>query len=218
MALAPEEKISYKEGGAAALANFEAGAAGFEARAFRGCGVVTSDPFEVSDDQESIQMLQRYSQVGEFYVMSAPAIPPKPNQKGFMDIMVYDEESDRHVKITYRQAIEATGLFTAGADGTLTDVAPNGSYGRKPDGSEKVIGDVNMEGGQTLDAWKGKVPTLLRAKSRSSAILRRTPPSSSRAPSSSTRCSRPCSPSRARTRAPRSSVPRTCRSRYAYAL
>jgi hypothetical protein len=162
MALAPEEKISYKEGGAAALANFEAGAAGFEARAFRGCGVVTSDPFEVSDDQESIQMLQRYSQVGEFYVMSAPAIPPKPNQKGFMDIMVYDEESDRHVKITYRQAIEATGLFTAGADGTLTDVAPNGSYGRKPDGSEKVIGDVNMEGGQTLDAWKGKAEALLQ--------------------------------------------------------
>lgn len=40
---------SYKEGGPAAVANFEAGAEGFTARAFRGCGVVTSDPFEVSD-------------------------------------------------------------------------------------------------------------------------------------------------------------------------
>ena len=49
MALAPEEKIKYTEGGPQALANFEAGAAGFEARAFRGCGVVTSDPFEVAD-------------------------------------------------------------------------------------------------------------------------------------------------------------------------
>ena len=40
---------SYKEGGPAAIANFEAGAEGFTTRAFRGCGVVTSDPFEVSD-------------------------------------------------------------------------------------------------------------------------------------------------------------------------
>jgi hypothetical protein len=39
----------YKEGGPAAITNFEAGAEGFTTRAFRGCGVVTSDPFEVSD-------------------------------------------------------------------------------------------------------------------------------------------------------------------------
>ena len=49
MALAPEQKLTYKEGGPAAEARFEAGVAGFEARAFRGCGVVTSEPFEVSD-------------------------------------------------------------------------------------------------------------------------------------------------------------------------
>ena len=40
MALAPEQKLTYKEGGPAAEARFEAGVAGFEARAFRGCGVV----------------------------------------------------------------------------------------------------------------------------------------------------------------------------------
>ena len=49
MALAPDEKLTYREGGPTALATFEAGAEGFTARAFRGCGVVTSDPFEVSD-------------------------------------------------------------------------------------------------------------------------------------------------------------------------
>jgi hypothetical protein len=41
----------YKEGGPAAVANFEAGVQGFTTRAFRGCGVVTSDPFEVSDGE-----------------------------------------------------------------------------------------------------------------------------------------------------------------------
>ena len=38
MALAPEQKLTYKEGGPAAEARFDAGVAGFEARAFRGCG------------------------------------------------------------------------------------------------------------------------------------------------------------------------------------
>ena len=49
MALAPEAKLSYKEGGPSAAAAFEAGVAGVEARAFRGCGIFTSEPFEVSD-------------------------------------------------------------------------------------------------------------------------------------------------------------------------
>ena len=44
MALAPEAKLSYKDGGPAAEARFEGGVAGFEARSFRGCGVFTSEP------------------------------------------------------------------------------------------------------------------------------------------------------------------------------
>jgi hypothetical protein len=51
MALAPEEKISYAVAGPKADAAFEAGAAGFQAKGFRGCGIFTSEPFEVSDDQ-----------------------------------------------------------------------------------------------------------------------------------------------------------------------
>jgi len=49
MALAPEAKLTYALGGPAAEARFEAGVAGFEARSFRGCGIMTSEPFEVSD-------------------------------------------------------------------------------------------------------------------------------------------------------------------------
>ena len=44
MALAPEAKLTYKEGGPAAAAAFEAGVAGIEASSFRGCGVFTSEP------------------------------------------------------------------------------------------------------------------------------------------------------------------------------
>ncbi len=44
MSLAPEEKITFQKGGPSAVANFDAGVAGFEARAFRGLGVFTSTP------------------------------------------------------------------------------------------------------------------------------------------------------------------------------
>jgi hypothetical protein len=98
----------YKEGGPAAIANFEAGAEGFTTRAFRGCGVVTSDPFTISEDTEAVQMLQRFSQVGEFYVMDAVA--GQAGKTGSADIIIFDEEADRHVKITYKDALIATGL------------------------------------------------------------------------------------------------------------
>jgi len=154
MALAPEEKIKYTEGGPQALANFEAGAAGFEARAFRGCGVVTSDPFEVADDQEAVQMLQRFSQVGEFYVLSKPGIPPKVEQMGFMDVLIFDEESDRHVKITYRQALLATGAVTVNAAG---DVAAKGG---------PFVDAKAMSGGTTLGDWAAAATILLKANEK----------------------------------------------------
>jgi len=189
MALAPEQKLTYKvcsqrspsharaptltltlilyqEGGPAAEARFEAGVAGFEARSFRGCGVVTSGartraraPFPplafrvahplplaacaqspsrsrtVRDDAapalrprapltvrvracadaDSVQMLTRSSQIGEFYVMSPPQVQPADG-KFTCDLLIYDEESDRHVRITWRDALKATLVDTATGD------------------------------------------------------------------------------------------------------
>ena len=72
-------------------------------------------------------MLTRSSQVGEFYVMSPPQIPPKGDGLHTCDLLVYDEESDRHVRITWEDALEATlindaeGFYTAAADTTMAD-------------------------------------------------------------------------------------------------
>ena len=74
IATSSEEKYVYNVAGPAGPAKFEEGVAGYESRAFRGCGVVTSTPFEISDDADSLQMLQRNTQVGEFYRMRAPSI------------------------------------------------------------------------------------------------------------------------------------------------
>ena len=59
-------------------------------------------------DMEAVQMLQRFTQVGEFYVMSPPVHEPEKDTKGFLDVLIYDEESDRHVKITWEAALAAS--------------------------------------------------------------------------------------------------------------
>ena len=48
LATAPEEKIKYVEGGERAVAAFDAGVAGYEARAFRGMGVFVSTPVSLT--------------------------------------------------------------------------------------------------------------------------------------------------------------------------
>jgi len=114
MSLAPEEKVSYAVAGPKADATFEAGAAGFTARGFRGCGIFTSEPFEVSDDQDSVQMLTRSSQVGEFYVMMPPQTEPRDGDgRHTADLLIYDEESDKHVRISWDDAVEATMIGAA---------------------------------------------------------------------------------------------------------
>jgi len=116
MALAPTEKIKYSEAGPAGPARFEAGVAGYEASAFRGCGVFTSAPYETSDDTDSLQMLQRTSQVGEYYVMKRPVQMDDndPNKSKCADILIYDEETDSHVYISLAEAIKHVGLDKLG--------------------------------------------------------------------------------------------------------
>jgi hypothetical protein len=55
-------------------------------------------------------MLQRSSQIGEFYRMAPPAVwdSSKRLPPSYLDIMIYDEESDRHVHIPFEQALYAT--------------------------------------------------------------------------------------------------------------
>jgi hypothetical protein len=129
MALAPEEKTLYAEGGPKADAQFESGVEGFQTRSFRGLGVVTSEPFEIADDSESVQMLTRATQVGEHYVMSSPE-PGTPlwqnsaessKVTGFCDVVIYDEDSDRHVRIRWRDALMATCTHEFPDDVDLND-------------------------------------------------------------------------------------------------
>lgn len=53
-------------------------------------------------------MLTRNSQVGEFYIMGPPEGKIEADSYGFMDILIYDEEADRHVRIKWEHALAAT--------------------------------------------------------------------------------------------------------------
>ena len=194
MALAPEEKISYAVAGPKADAAFEAGAAGFQAKGFRGCGIFTSEPFEVSDDQDSVQMcvramrrlarapprsrapvclrrLTRNSQIGEFYTLMPPQVDPGDKKRHTCDILIYgaplsaharghahahaptsasvaDEESDKHVRISWKDALEATMLEAGGAPGAKIDV------------TDAAGNPVNMNGGVSLANWLVKAQAI----------------------------------------------------------
>ena len=51
LAMAPDAKTLYPEGGTKAVSEFESGRAGFESRSFRGLNVLVSEPFEVADGE-----------------------------------------------------------------------------------------------------------------------------------------------------------------------
>ena len=59
-ALAPESKLTYQLAGPAGQAAFNSGVQGFEAQSFRGLGVFTSTPYEVSDGaRDKLQCTQQ---------------------------------------------------------------------------------------------------------------------------------------------------------------
>ena len=81
-------------------------------------------------------MLQRSTQVGEFYRMSAPKVWDKGARAGklpnhYMDIIIYDEEMDKHVHITFEQALKAAtaGLTPAETIANNTVTATKGLWG-----------------------------------------------------------------------------------------
>lgn len=68
-------------------------------------------------------MLTRSTQVGEFYVMQPPQINPGKDRTMFTaDMLIYDEESDRHVRIEWEDAMNACCVGD-GTNGTVAGAA-----------------------------------------------------------------------------------------------
>jgi hypothetical protein len=91
-------------------------------------------------------MLTRSSQVGEFYVMAPPQVKPKgENGLHTCDIMIFDEERDTHVRIGWREALNAT-LCAEGGDIATKHAETDVNNGSKP--AVKVT-----QWGEKAEAW-----------------------------------------------------------------
>jgi len=97
-------------------------------------------------------MLERFTQVGEFYVMTCPE-NVKTGAFDFMDILIYDEEKDRHVKIGFRRALLATGMFTESTTAGDLDLVVT-TYGDNTDMDAA---------GTKLSSWKTNAKALEEA-------------------------------------------------------
>tara|TARA_B110000967_G_C18458722_1_gene351557 strand:+ start:141 stop:458 length:318 start_codon:yes stop_codon:yes gene_type:complete len=65
--------------------------------------------YESERDEESVQMLQRSTQVGEHYFMGKPTYWDASEKlpKGYLDIFIFDEDQDTLVRIKFEDAIDA---------------------------------------------------------------------------------------------------------------
>lgn len=123
MNIGSNERIKFDTYGPKGPNQFDAGVAGFEASTFRGCGVFTSAPFDSGDESDAVQMLQRSSQVGEFYVVRTPDPPPaeEKDRKGMMDLVIYDEEKDTLVRIPFSKLFKMAVTNVPGAANLVAD-------------------------------------------------------------------------------------------------
>ena len=112
-------------------------------------------PIEVSDDADSVQMLTRSSQIGEFYVMAPPQVEPA-NKAHTCDLLIYDEESDRHVRITWEDALKACCVAKLDENGELPATATgltSGDTSRVDPAAKLSHPTASMTGRQDLAAW-----------------------------------------------------------------
>jgi len=98
-------------------------------------------------------MLTRNSQIGEFYVLQPPQVDPtdggKEPAKGKFtcDALIYDEESDRHVRVTWAQALEACCIDN------LTDVEMSHPTTKK-DANGNLVANTMPD--KMLSSWNEK--------------------------------------------------------------
>ena len=118
-------------------------------------------------------MLTRSSQIGEFYVMAPPQVEPsEKNGKFSCDLLIYDEESDRHVRIRWRDALNA--CLVDAAEGTNNNQAIQMTGGDST--SWKTMAgywaDFSDTGNGYEQAKRGAVPSTENATSTAGLDIR----------------------------------------------
>ena len=149
--MVPPEMRQHFERGERGPSQYDSYAGNRTWASFRGLDCFTTNPFDSGDNVDSVQMLRRNTQVGEFYVMAPPytwesstALP-----KTYMDILIYDEHRDRLSHITFREAMmhampwQLEVVKNRGKGGLVSDPFNFGSddHIKYVNASQKALGD-----------------------------------------------------------------------------
>jgi len=103
--MVPHEKIVYNEAGPKGPEMFESYRGNDPMASYRGLSIYTSNPFDSGDNIDSVQMLRRSTQVGEFYIMKPPTVFTAKLPGTYMDLLLYNEQADRIAHISFRNAV-----------------------------------------------------------------------------------------------------------------
>ena len=106
--MVPPERTIYNFGGPKAITTFDGGPSAMDTGSvYRDLRIRTCDPFDAGDDTEPMQLLRRRVQVGEFYRMRAPqSMLPEGLPSNYADTWIYDENADRIICISFREAMK----------------------------------------------------------------------------------------------------------------
>ena len=106
LSMIPADRIVYNQVGERGPARFDSYQGNQAWTSFRGLQCFTSNPFDGGDSVDTVQMLRRRTQIGEFYVMRPPVVVPNGElPSGYMDLIIYDEHKDRLAHITFREVV-----------------------------------------------------------------------------------------------------------------
>ena len=94
-------------------------------------------------------MLTRSSQIGEFYILSPPQVKPE-NGQYTCDALIYDEESDRHVRIQWGDALDACCID--GKDNVQDDGVSTATEMTNP--TDKMDDATLEKWYEACDAWR----------------------------------------------------------------
>ena len=103
--MVPPERRSYADGGERAVSEYRSYAGNEPWQSFRGLSVYTASPFDNGDNVDTLQMLRRQTQIGEFYVMKPPNVWEGTLPGTYMNLMIFDEAKDGFAHISFREAM-----------------------------------------------------------------------------------------------------------------
>ena len=118
----PRENKQMYLGGNTAVEQYNSFNGGKGITTYRDLQVYTQNHFDVGEQTENVNMLERNTQVGEYYVMSPPEyLGSEKLPSSYMNLTIFDENQDRLVMITFEDAVRHACPWKLALEAAIVD-------------------------------------------------------------------------------------------------